>query len=245
MWDAAENGGKCKFTLAGHSDIIMCISFAPEKSMVASVSGDGTFRLWDLTARRCLHTVDWECGPVNLCTITKYGSDRQNALVTCHWDVHRESSRILVWDLEGNLGWANGHLVSHVMHFEGFAGKITCLDSTDNGDSVLLAAGCADGTVKVCDLTEMISLYDLTGQHTPTLGLSRSITALQFSPNGESLATAGLDGKVHVWETEEGAHRVTFFGHQGKVCCVDWKPCGSKLVSCGQDKTIKVWACKF
>ena len=241
IWrDLSSSRDVCEMVLSGHTQMVTCVDFSLRSNVLATASGDKTFRLWDIESGECTQVVDWDCGAVNKCMFVGVGS--QNFLVTCHFDVKFERSRLLVWNMDRASGWTDGKLVAHVMHFEGFHGKITCMDTTCTDDgTVLLAAGCSDGTVKVVDMECESSLFDLIDEHIPAVGSSTSITALAFSPDGTRLATSGLDGKIHIWYSEEGTHLMTLSGHEDRICSLQWNSSGTRLASCGNDKTSKTW----
>jgi len=68
-----------------------------------------------------------------------------------------------------------------------------------------------------------------------------TITRLVFSPDGETLATADLDGSVSLWDLAKEKRRVTLKGHDGPVWCVAFAPDGRTLVSGGDDGTMRFW----
>jgi len=49
---------RCTSTLAGHSDAIVCVAFAPDGSTLATGAGDKLVRLWDLNTETPLHTCE-------------------------------------------------------------------------------------------------------------------------------------------------------------------------------------------
>ena len=55
LWNA-ENGD-LYHTYRGHSTEIVCLSFNPQGTMVATGSMDNTARLWDVETGECLHTL--------------------------------------------------------------------------------------------------------------------------------------------------------------------------------------------
>ena len=55
LW-SAENGD-LHHTYRGHSTEIVCLSFNPHGTMVATGSMDNTARLWDVETGECLHTL--------------------------------------------------------------------------------------------------------------------------------------------------------------------------------------------
>lgn len=72
---------------------------------------------------------------------------------------------------------------------------------------------------------------------------SRFVQSVRFSPNGELFASAGFDGKLFLYKTNDYS-KVGEFGspaHGGGIYAVSWSPDGSQLLSASGDKTCKVW----
>jgi WD40 repeat protein len=65
----------------------------------------------------------------------------------------------------------------------------------------------------------------------------------QFSPDGQTIATAGSDptSDVLLADTETGAVRLRLVEHAFKVHTAWWSVDGSKLASASQDGACKVW----
>jgi len=64
---------------------------------------------------------------------------------------------------------------------------------------------------------------------------------LVFSPDGATLATAGLDASVSLWDLAKAKARVPLKGHGGHVWCVAFAPDGRTLASGGDDGTMRFW----
>jgi hypothetical protein len=62
-----------------------------------------------------------------------------------------------------------------------------------------------------------------------------------FSPDGQRLASACLDGTVKVWDAATGKESLTLKGHAGSVYSVAFGPDGQRLASASTDGTVKVW----
>jgi WD40 repeat protein/class 3 adenylate cyclase len=104
----------------------------------------------------------------------------------------------------------------------------------------LLATAC------VCEPERAVMLLDIeTGEQEVAVdnvdGLlgSRPVAA-QFSPDGTMLATAGIDGRVHLWGTSGDKIR-TFPGHTREASYVVFSPDGSRLATTSQDGTTRIW----
>src|SRR5262245_58104966 len=48
--------------LRGHEDNVYSLAFSPDGTLLASASGDGTARLWDLAAGKTLHVLEGHDG---------------------------------------------------------------------------------------------------------------------------------------------------------------------------------------
>src|SRR6185436_6364361 len=66
-------------------------------------------------------------------------------------------------------------------------------------------------------------------------------TSIDFSPDGNYLASASYDAKVRVWKLPDGLLVKEFIGHTGTVWSVNFSPDGKTIASCGEDATIKLW----
>ncbi len=62
-----------------------------------------------------------------------------------------------------------------------------------------------------------------------------------FSPDGGTLAVAGVGGTVSLWEVATGQRRGRRSGHAGAVNCLAFAPDGRRLASGGDDHTVLIW----
>jgi WD40 repeat protein len=67
------------------------------------------------------------------------------------------------------------------------------------------------------------------------------VSALAFSPDGRTLATASYDKTVRLWDTAKWQPRKTLSGHTGWVLSVAFAPDGGMLATGGYDKTVRLW----
>ena len=62
-----------------------------------------------------------------------------------------------------------------------------------------------------------------------------------WSPDGQSIATAGFDGGVRVFDGGTGHQRFSIHGTGGHAFAVDWSPDSARLVAGKSDGTARVW----
>jgi hypothetical protein len=75
---------------------------------------------------------------------------------------------------------------------------------------------------------------------TPYGGHAGPVNAVAYAPDGATLAAAGLDGRVRIWDARTGQQQQQLTGHTGTVRAVAYAPDGATLATAG-DTTIRIW----
>jgi transducin (beta)-like 1 len=117
----------------------------------------------------------------------------------------------------------------------------------------LLASASGDGTVRLWTVpgegnwdVEDAKLSVRVLEHTPSStsslssGESRDVTTLDWSPDGQVLATGCYDGKARLWSVD-GELLAVLSQHTGPVFQLQWSADGAHLVSVGLDPSVAVW----
>jgi WD40 repeat protein len=68
-----------------------------------------------------------------------------------------------------------------------------------------------------------------------------SVTAIDFSPNNDFLASSSEDGLVRVWEIPDRSLRFTLTEHTDVVFSLAFSPDGNLLASASADRTVRLW----
>jgi WD40 repeat protein len=104
-----------------------------------------------------------------------------------------------------------------------------------SGDGRSLAAGSADGVVRVWDLA------DLSAAPRTLRGHDGLVSGMSFSPTGGQLASSGRDATIRVWDLQTG-QEVARRRHDLWVNGVVYSPDGRFLLSCSDDNTARLWS---
>jgi WD40 repeat protein len=62
-----------------------------------------------------------------------------------------------------------------------------------------------------------------------------------FTPDGKTVATAGSDWLIHLWNVADGKLQRTLVGHGQAVFGLAISPDGTRLLSSGADSTVRLW----
>eukprot|EP00842_Homolaphlyctis_polyrhiza_P005308 jgi/Hompol1/5779/HPOL_004687-RA len=100
-------------------------------------------------------------------------------------------------------------------------------------DATLAATGGGDDRSYLWRIDTGDKVYDL-GVH------SDSVVAIQFSSDGQFVASGGMDGKVIVHRIADGQLIQTLEG-PSEVTWIDWHPKGNVLLCGGEDGSVWMW----
>jgi WD40 repeat protein len=72
-------------------------------------------------------------------------------------------------------------------------------------------------------------------------GLRKAVQAVSFAPDGRTLASAGNDHRVHLWEQGTGKEVAQWEAHKYAILALAFAPDGKTIASGCFDLTIRVW----
>jgi WD40 repeat protein len=88
---------------------------------------------------------------------------------------------------------------------------------------------------------ELQILNSKTGQPFRRFDEAGQVVCLAYSPDGATLATAGTDQVISLWDVASGRLRSKFTGHTGVVWSLAWSPDGQRLATAGWDGSVRLW----
>jgi WD40 repeat protein len=104
-----------------------------------------------------------------------------------------------------------------------------------------------DGTVYVLRLAERGVVYQVPPDpmelqpKAALLAHTGQVTWTVFTPDGKTIASAGKDGTVKLWDAGKEKPRLSVDAHKDGVRCVAFTPDGKTLATAGLDGTIRIW----
>ncbi|MDQ1525103.1 MAG: hypothetical protein QOE47_3027, partial [Pyrinomonadaceae bacterium] len=80
----------------------------------------------------------------------------------------------------------------------------------------------------------------LAKHHLTFTGHAERLFEVQFSPNGELLASGGVDGAVNIWRKQDG-QVVRTLAHPAGVTALAFSPDGTYLATASYDAQVRLW----
>ncbi len=122
----------------------------------------------------------------------------------------------------------------------GFTQRVTAIRFSNDGKLLAVASG-EPGKAGAVQLFAVDAEGKITAK-APLAGHKDIVYALDFSPDGKSLASAGYDRVIRVTDTSgDKAPVLELKDHSDTVYGLAWHPGGALLASAGADRAVKVW----
>ena len=205
------------------------VAFNPKGKLLASASGDKV-SLWNAENGEFLSTLKGHLGPVLSVSFSPNGkilasSGKGEPFLS-------KDDTVRLWrPTTGQLLYT---LTEHTGHV---------LSVSFSPDGQLLASASGDNTIRLWDPETGELLNTLRGHQTGFIGSIEvgAVLSVSFSPDGQLLASGGIDNTVRLWNPATGQLLYTLKGHTGGVYSVSFSADGQLLASSGADQTVRLW----
>ena len=207
-----------RLTLAGHTRPVTQARWSPDHARVATVSPDGTMRVWDATTG--VELVRARDGDEPHGPSVAWSSDGTRILTPGVDGIAR------VWDAESG---------KVILSLQGHQGPAFDAKWSHAGDRI--ATSGLDGTARIWDAQSGGLLHTLAGHSEP-------VQQVLWNKDDTELLSTSLDGTARVWNTNTGEQLRIFAGHEGPLRMAEWSPDENLIVTAGADGTARVWNAK-
>jgi WD40 repeat protein len=205
---------------------VRALTFDPTGRWLATVDADGV-RVYDLSALAVTaeHAVDPKAGKL----VTAAPDGREVAFhPTRDWLAVTVGTGVRVVSLDGKV-------LADIPKAHGEKANVDAVAFDKTGR--LLATGDASGVIRLWNVGDDGRL-DFRNE---LRGHSGAVYALGFSPDGRTLASAGDDRTVILWDPVASRERLSLTGHADRVLKLAFNAEGSWLVTVSRDGAVKRW----
>ncbi|KAJ5564270.1 hypothetical protein N7513_000512 [Penicillium frequentans] len=216
-------------TFVGHHNYVYQIAFAPKGNILVSGSYDEAVFMWDVRRARVMRSLPAHSDPVAGIDVVHDGT----LIVSCALD-----GLVRVWDTH------SGQCLRTLV-FEDQP-PATCVKFSPNGKYVL--AWTLDGCVRLWNYVESRVVKTFQGHVNEKHSLSGCFGLygppdVRYTPPLCFAVSGSEDGAILCWDLVSKKVLQRIEGHTDAVLCVHSGELKGKrlLVSCGLDKTVRVW----
>jgi WD40 repeat protein len=264
IWDMASGIPKAVWT--GHAGGVRSIAFSPGGQTIASGGADNEIRIWDANRGVTTKILKKHSAPVRVLAFSPNGtrlasgSEDRTVQVWNTGESREVGQSIPLPDFVSTLAFSArgqalyaGTLGGHLLNINPENGSTRGYIGVEAGKPAGSPAH-VDAIVAIHPSPEGKNLYSVSQDGLaltwPSAGPPQTshlvfrghhpMTAVALSPNGTMLATAGLDGMIHLWDAATARELLTLPGHIGGVSSLMFGA-GTRLVSAGADERVRVW----
>lgn len=216
IWDTSRWGDADTFETEG-DEVYKAgqgIAFSPDSKLFAVGGKDSATRIWDSSTRKVVHKLGgrgW--GHSKWVNTVAFSPDGQT-IATGSTD-----QTVKIWNVK--TGEETETLIGHTK-------GINAIAFSDG----MVYTGSVDGTIKSWK-------PGASGDRTWTI--DGSTYGLDFSKDGERVATASWLGKVRIWHADSGRELKQWVAQESSANAVAFTPDQQRIVSVGNDGKVKLW----
>jgi WD40 repeat protein len=196
----------------GHTGIVKSLSFSPDGTTLVSGSADQTAIIWDVAGRRKLGKLAKQKGTV---VSVRFSNDGKTVVVGI------ATGKVVFWQVDNRKS------------------DSIVLPEIDN--TVYSLALSPDDKFLAATGIQKAILWDINTHQGEILGEHWAfVNSAVFFPDGQTLATAGNDGMLRVWDIRTRTLLETISAH-APVLSMAISPDGAILATGSVDNTIRLW----
>ncbi|KAH9821044.1 WD40-repeat-containing domain protein [Melampsora americana] len=230
--------------LKDHSKTISSISLDPSGARIISGSYDYNCKLWDFGGMNSNFKPfrTWEPRESHQVHQTLWSNTGDSFLVVT------ASNQPQLYDRDGSqiAEYIKGDMyIRDMRHCAGHIAELTsCAWHPKDNKTFITSA--ADSTIRIWDVENKRKSKSVIVLKSKERGTRTKITACAYSPDGKTIAAAGMDGTLNLWATSSNFSRPNSTvenAHEknSETSCLQFSNDCKTIVSRGGDHTVKLW----
>ncbi len=221
LWNVATGDPLIQFdaSTGGHEQQVWTVQYTPDELGFISGSEDNRLLLWRFEAGAPVQVFDGHSAPV---ISVKFSPDGTRIVSG------GEDNAVIVWDVGTG---------AEVQRFNGHTFLVYDVAYSPDGAHVL--SGSWDWTAREWDIHHG-ALLSTMGEENDVHHMD-SVRDVVYTSNGEFALSAGLDGRILLWEMATGNVLREFAGHEGGVYALALSPDDASFISGGADNLVIRW----
>lgn len=243
----------------GHRDRIRAVAYSPDNKIVASGSWDSTVRLWNASTGAQIGIIYGYPFSVERMGFAPNGNTVAGTArgIISLWDINTRSEKPAIVKKQSGLFWGmafspdskdllfadvgfnlyvynvNTAIEKETKKFKKHKGGYYSI--AFSSDRTIVANGYTNKKIRLWDINSEKELLSISTK------FKEAIITLAFSPDGNSIAGAGKDGIIKIWDTKKGALLSVLQGHSDRIESIVFSPNGKLLASGSWDGTMRLW----
>ncbi|KAL9998133.1 putative transcription factor WD40-like family [Helianthus debilis subsp. tardiflorus] len=205
-----------------HKDGVTALALSPNSTCLASGSSDRSVKLYKFPGGEFESNISRFTLPIRALSF-----NRQGTMLAAGGD---DDGIKLINTIDGSIARV----------LKGHRGSITGI--AFDPKSEYLASVDSVGTVIIWELQSGTTIHNLKNIAPSTSSDFSTLTALGWSPDGETLAVSGLKNDVVMYDRDTAEKLFTLRGeHTQPVCFLGWSLNGKYVATSGLDKQVLIW----
>jgi WD40 repeat protein len=170
---------------------------------------------------QCINSLEWHSKPINAIAISANGKYLLSG---------DDGGTVAVW----NLTMSRQPIATYCNN-----NSILAVAASPNLSQI--ASGDKNRKLQLRRLDAIANLRELRADAGNLDSHNGYVCAVEFSPDGQIIASGGADRRIRLWNTDTGKIIYTFDGHLESITAIQFMPNGKILISTGADRTIRFW----